>query len=71
MKVQVELQEGETQEEAEELLLKALNSQRDGKAHSGDQFPDKAMEHMAGKLKSQYGEVLGDMMAEIEEVIDS
>lgn len=69
MKVKVQLEKGETREEAEELLLKALNSQRNGGAHKEDQFPDKAMEHMADKLKRQYRKVMSDIIEDIEGVL--
>ena len=69
MKVKVELEKGETRDEAEEALYKALSSQRDGSTH-GDQFPDPAMEHMANKLKKQYNDIWVEMLREISEELD-
>jgi phosphopantetheinyl transferase (holo-ACP synthase) len=69
MKVRIELEKGETREDAKEALLKALNSQRNGSAH-GDQFPDPAMEYMANKLKKRYNEIWTEMLQEINEELD-
>jgi len=69
MKVSIHLEKGETREEAEELLYKAVTAQRNGNIHT-DQFPDPAMEHMAEKMKKRYQEMLVDMVREINEEID-
>lgn len=65
MKVKIELDRNQTHEEAEESLYKALSSQRDGKSHSEDRFPDPAMEHQAKIMIELYSLFLQKMNAEI------
>lgn len=51
MKVSIELEEGESRDEADELLLKALGHQKTGEIHEADSFVDPVMEEAARELK--------------------
>jgi len=63
------LEKGESQEETEDLLFKALKAQRTGGTHN-EQFPDPVMEHLASDLKADYRKRMADMMAEIEALLE-
>lgn len=71
MKVSILLGPGETEADAEETLLKALNSQRDGGAHSHDRFPDPAMDHAATTVEKAYSKMMEQVMDEIIEVLEN
>ena len=66
MKVQIILEKNETREEAEELLLKALDAKKNGDYHSEDVFLDPAMEDTTKFLLASYAEILEDMFLELE-----
>ena len=68
MKVKIELEKGETREDAHELLLKALTAQANPK-HKED-FPDPAMKHASEELQAKYRNILADMMREINEELE-
>lgn len=70
MKVSVQLEEGQSPEEAEEKLFKALTSQRSGQQHDADQFPDPAMEHQAKVMKRIYGLFFQKMSDEIMQELE-
>lgn len=69
MKVKVILEAGETPENSENLLFKALESQRTGEAHT-EAFPDPAMAHVAEVLQTQHKTMWDEMMREIFEELD-
>lgn len=70
-KIKILLEKGETPEQAEEMLLKALTSQREGLAHTHhDTFEDPAMDHMAEMMEDFYAKQWEKMLKEIFEVID-
>ncbi len=71
MKVKIERDSDQTEDEAEELLFKALSAQRNGNAHTGDHFPDAAMDHAANKMEVSYNKMLEDMLLEINGVLDN
>jgi len=66
VEVKINLEEGQTPEQAEEQLYKALRAQRIGDAHgSSDAFLDPAMEHVSDNMKEAYADHFGRMMSEI------
>jgi hypothetical protein len=67
--VKIELNKGETPEEAEELLLKAFNAQRDGSLHDG-KFHDPAMEDLSLRLIQMHDEEQQKMLQEIIEELE-
>jgi hypothetical protein len=69
MKVKIEVQKGQTREEAEELLYKALDSHRTGAQHS-QEFQDPVMRELDAELQHVYGEIYQEMLEDIFEIID-
>ena len=69
MKVKIELEKGETREQAEELLLKALTSHSHGDSHK-DTFLDPAMQDLARHAVSEYEDIIQDLIREVFDVID-
>jgi hypothetical protein len=69
VKAQIFLEDGQTQEEAEELLLKALGAQHRGDTHSHD-FPDPGVDHVAELMKRKHQEMLERLMKEITEILE-
>ena len=69
MKVKIELAKGETKEEAEELLYKALDSHRKGAQHSED-FQDPVMDQLFAEMKEDYGDIYDDMLQAIFKELD-
>lgn len=69
--VKIELQEGETIEQAEEVLFKALRSQRDGSIHQDGKFHDPAIEELSIKLiklhEAEYNLMLQEIFKELED----
>lgn len=70
MKVKVILEKGETRDQADELLLKALASHQNGEAHEEDSFLDPAMQDVAAQMVLEYQKVHESMMREISEALD-
>jgi len=68
-KVKILLEPGESQEQAQDALVKALTAHENGDVH-GDTFMDPVMEAAADGMKKKYQEMNREMMAEIEEVLD-
>lgn len=69
MKVKIEVDKGQTKEEAEEVLYKALDSQRTGAIHN-QEFQDPVMNELFHKLKDVYGSIHDDMLQAIFEELD-
>lgn len=69
MKVKIELSQNETKEEAEELLYKALDSQRTGAQH-GEEFQDPVMNELYHNSLDVYGEIYDSMLEQIFAEID-
>lgn len=67
--VKIELIKGETAEEAEELLLKAFESQRNGSIHK-EEFHDPAMRDLAIRIMSLHQVEYDKMLQEIFEELD-
>lgn len=67
--VRINLEGGETAEEAEEIIFKAFSSQRDGSMHDG-KFHDSAMEHLSETLIKLHEENYEEMLREICEELD-
>lgn len=69
MKVKILLEEGETREQAEEALVKALTAQDTGETHT-EEFLDPVMAHAAEDLKAKIDKINADMFREIEEELE-
>lgn len=69
MKVKIILEGDETQDEAQELLVKALEAQTSGETHV-DEFEDPVMKMAADELKEAYAQLMRQMVGEIEELIE-
>lgn len=68
-KVKIIAENGETIDEAEEKLYKAMNSHRTGDMHT-EEFSDPAMKDLLDRMKAKHGDMYEDMMREIFEVLD-
>lgn len=69
MKAKLELESGQTPEQGEEELYKALNSQRTGDIHR-EEFQDPAMNDVAGRMKKEYRTMWEAMWKELEAELD-
>lgn len=69
-KVKIILNPGETQQDAEDSLLKALQHHNSGDVHSSHTFQDPAMVAVAEKLELEGQKIYQDMMTEIFEELD-
>ena len=69
MKAKIILEKNESRDEAEELLIKALESHRTGSSHT-EEFPDKAMEHIADILKGKHKDMFNEMLEDIFKLLD-
>tara|TARA_R110000868_G_C10973188_1_gene771551 strand:+ start:86845 stop:87078 length:234 start_codon:yes stop_codon:yes gene_type:complete len=70
VKVKIELKKGETKEEAEELLFKALDLHRTGEIHTRESFEDPAMLDISQRVAKVQEDIHAEMMAEIFEALD-
>ena len=68
-KVKVIVEKGESLDQAEEKLYKALNSQRTGDFHT-EEHDDPAMRSLVLKMKDAHAEIYAEMMQEIFEELD-
>lgn len=69
-KVKIFLEPGETIQEAEDSLLKALNHHNDGGVHSAQTFDDPAMVSVERKMEQLHSKIYQEMMQEIFETLD-
>lgn len=69
--VKIILDKDETQEEAENMLLKALTSHVNGDIHVKESFEDPAMIDAWNRLSKLHDDVYKDMIAEINDALDS
>lgn len=69
MKVKIEADPKQTKDEAEEMLYKALDSQRTGALHNTE-FQDPVMNELFHRLKGVYGELYDSMLQDIFKAID-
>lgn len=67
--VKILLEPGETQEQAEEILLKALKHKQS--LDPEESFGDPAMTDMSHKLFKAHADMYPDMIAEINEALDA
>jgi hypothetical protein len=68
--VKIILEKGETQQEAEEALLKALNSHSSGDIHFTESFEDPAMVDATHKMEKMHKDMYNEMIREINEALD-
>lgn len=69
MKVKIIKDKNQSVEEAEELLHKALDSQRTGAQHS-EEFQDPVMSELFSEMRNNYGEIYDSMMDQIFAELD-
>ena len=67
--VNIQLKKGQSPEEAEEMLYKALAFQRSGDIH-GDEFLDPVMQEASQKMIKMHEKVWADSLKEILELLD-
>lgn len=70
MRVRITLDQGQSHDDGEEQLFKALEAHREGLPHDQDTFVDPAMEHQAQIIKAEYAVIFDAMMQEILDVLD-
>jgi hypothetical protein len=68
--VKIILENGESEEEAQELLVKALTSQDEGVSHK-ETFHQPAARDVVDRLMSEYDKMMDSMLREILELIDN
>lgn len=68
-KVKIFLSPGETQQDVEEVLFKALNHHNSGDVHQ-ENFEDPAMTDLVHKLESTHKKIYSEMLQEISETLD-
>lgn len=69
-KVEIILENGETEEEVQEMLIKAFQHHAAGEEHK-QAFHDPAARDVFNKLINEHEKVMADIMKEIFAVIDS
>jgi hypothetical protein len=69
-KVKIYLDEGETIQDAEEQLRKALDLHSSGDIHVEESFDDPAMIHAEQEMVNMHKKVYDDMMKEIIDIIN-
>lgn len=69
-KVKIFLDEGETLQDAEDSLLKAMVHHNSGEIHSSHSFQDPAMVQVANKMEDVGAKIYQEMLAEIFETLD-
>ena len=69
MKLNIEILGAETEEEAQELLIKALTNQAKGGSHKED-FQDPAARDVVRKMIKSHDKMVEKMLREINKAID-
>lgn len=69
LKIKIERPEGMTQEEAEELIYKALSMPRQGEAHQ-EEFQDPAMQNVVDIMVKLHKNIAKDIATEIFAQLD-
>lgn len=69
LNVKIGLEENQTPDEAEEILFKAFQAQRDGSLHEG-KFHDPAIEHLVSTMIKMHEAEYVEMLREISEALD-
>lgn len=64
-KVQIILEDGETQRDAEEGLHKALNYHASGDVHDSESFDDPAMIDVSHRMEQEHKKIYQEMLNEI------
>ena len=68
--VKIELQQGETPDQAEELILKAFTAQRDGSIHR-EEFHDPAMRDVLMRMQELHENQMKALLDEIGDILES
>lgn len=68
-KVKIILDSGESIQEAEDSLVKAITSQDQGQSHT-DGFEDPAMQSTVNRMEEAHKKIYQEMMQEIFEALD-
>lgn len=69
-KVKIFLEPGETIQDAEDSLLKAMVHHNSGDVHSSHSFQDPAMVAIANKMENIHAKIYQEMLQEIFETLD-
>lgn len=69
-KVKIFLEDGETLQDAEDSLFKAMNLHNSGDIHSSHSFQDPAMAILAAEMESIHNKIYKEMLDEIFETLD-
>lgn len=69
-KVKIFLESGETVQDAEEALLKAMDHHNSGEVHSSHKFQDPAMVDVTEKMERLHQKIYQEMLAEIFDALD-
>jgi hypothetical protein len=69
-KVKIFLEPGETQQDAEDSLFKAMQHHNTGEVHSSHSFQDPAMVAVSQKMEKIHSEIYQDMLNEIFQELD-
>ena len=69
-KVKIYLEKGETIEEAEELLRKALDLHSSGDIHVEESYDDPAMIHTQERMEEIHNKIYDEMLQEVIEAIN-
>jgi hypothetical protein len=67
--VKVQLDKGETPDQAEELIFKAFAAQRDGSIHK-EEYHDPAMRDLLLRIQKAHEEQFQALIAEIGDILD-
>lgn len=70
-KVKILLAKGESERDAEDLLLKSILHHSTGEVHAESGFQDPAMEDLANKMTNIHARIYQEMLQEIFEVLDA
>lgn len=69
-KVKIILEKGETQDDAEELLMKAFEHHSSGDAHDSESFDDPAMNDVLHRMEKTHKQIYSEMLEEITEALE-
>lgn len=70
-RVKIILEDGETLEQVQEDLVKAINHQTNGGTHDEEQFIDPCMIDLANRLEAMHKDIYRDILEEVGEALDS
>lgn len=69
-KVKIFVEEGETLEEAEDLIQKALNFHSSGEVHDEDSYEDPAMGNLTTLLEAMHQKTYDNIIREVIQALD-